>query len=381
MRTSLILLLLCSAAYAAEPQSEWNLQGAKSSDQPFSGSVPAMDGNYKVTLTLGDPNAESTTIVKAELRRLMLENIHTDAGKTETRSFIVNIRTPQISTGGEVKLKPREQTTEFVDWDDKLSLEFLGKHPSVSNIKIEKIDVPTVYILGDSTVCDQPREPYASWGQMLPRFFKPDVAIANHAESGETLAGSVGAHRLEKVLSLIKPGDYLLIQFGHNDMKSTPPEKYKAMLTDWVQQVKAKGATPVVITSMNRYTFQGNQLTNSLKEFPDMVRLVAKEQDVPLIDLNAMSKTLYETLGPDKSIELFERVGDDTSKFDHTHHSPYGAYELAKCVVEGIKENKLDLAKSIVDDFTGFDPARPDAVEKFDVPASPSPDMTKPEGS
>ena len=290
-----------------------------SSDHPFFFSVPAPEGNYKVTVTLGDTAAESTTTVKAELRRLMLESVHTDSGKSETRSFIVNIRTPAISTGGEVKLKPREQTTEVVDWDDKLSLEFDGTHPSVSNIVIERVDLPTVYILGDSTVCDQPREPYASWGQMLPRFFKPDVAIANHAESGESIASSNGAHRFEKVMSLIKRGDYLLIQYGHNDMKSTPPEKYKAMLTDWVTQTKAKGATPLVITSMNRYSFQGNEITNSLKEFPEKVREMAKEQNVTLIDLNAMSKALYETLGPEKSILLFEHVGDNLSKFDATH--------------------------------------------------------------
>src|SRR5438093_11454855 len=112
----------------------------------------------------------------------MLQNIHTEPGQSETRSFIVNLRQPAISTGGQVKLKPREQTTEFVDWDDKLTLELNGKHPSVSKIQIIKVDVPTVYILGDSTVCDQPSEPYASWGQMLPRFFKPEIAVANHAE-------------------------------------------------------------------------------------------------------------------------------------------------------------------------------------------------------
>src|SRR5205085_3320963 len=118
----------------------------------------------------------------------------------------------------------------------------------------------------------------------------------------------------------------------------------------------------------NRHTFQGNEVTNSLKEFPEMVREAAKEQAVALIDLTRMSKTLYEALGPQPSIQLFEHVGNDLSKFDATHHSPYGAYELAKCVIEGIKAAKLDLAKSIVDDYTPFDPAHPDSVDTFDVP-------------
>ena len=79
--------------------------------------------------------------------------------------------------------------------------------------------MPTIFLLGDSTVCDQPLEPYASWGQMLTRFFGLGVAIANHAESGESLRSSLGAKRLDKILSLIKPGDYLLIQYAHNDEK------------------------------------------------------------------------------------------------------------------------------------------------------------------
>ena len=203
---------------------------------------------------------------------------------------------------------------------------------------------------------------------MLPRFFKPDVAIANHAESGESLAQLTGAHRIDKVLSLIKPGDYLLIQFGHNDMKSKAPDtaqKYKATLKKWVGKSKTKAPRRSLITPMNRHTFKGNEVTNSLNEYPEMVRQAAKEENVALIDLNAMSKTMYETLGPQGSIQLFEHAGNDLSKFDATHHSPYGAYELAKCVVEGIKANKLDLAKSIVDDYKTFDPAHPDPVGEF----------------
>jgi len=95
-----------------------------------------------------------------------------------------------------------------------------------------------VYLLGDSTVCDQPLEPYASWGQMLPRFFRPGVAIANHAESGESLRGSRGARRLDKVLSVLRPGDYLFLQFGHNDMKSVSAADYKAELKRYAAAAK-----------------------------------------------------------------------------------------------------------------------------------------------
>jgi lysophospholipase L1-like esterase len=344
-----------------------------STNRPFFFSVKLPEGNYKVTLTLGDRAGESTTTVKAELRRLMLENIHTAAGQIVTRSFIVNIRTPRIPTGGEVHLKAREIAEEAWEWDDRLTLEFNGARPRLDTMQISPADVPTVFILGDSTVCDQPKEPYASWGQMLPRFFHPDIAVANYAESGESLASSTGAHRLEKVLSVMRPGDYLLIQYGHNDMKSKSPnaaQQYKATLKSWVEQVRQKGGFPVLITPMNRHTFQNGIVTNSLKEYPQMVREAAAEEGVPVIDLNAMSKVLYESLGEKPSIELFEHNAD-RSVFDHTHHSPYGAYELAKCVIAGIRQDHLDLAGHLSDDVPPFDPAHPDPAAGFDVPPSP----------
>src|SRR5262249_15799427 len=171
------------------------------SDKPFYFSVALPEGNYNVSVTLGDGQAPTITTVKAELRRLVLEEIETLPGKFVARTFTVNVRTPKIAGDGEVKLKDREKTRKRWAWDDKLTLEFNGAHTAVDAIEIVKVDVPTVYLLGDSTVCDQPSEPYNSWGQMLPRFFKPGIAIANHAESGESLRSSLGAHRLDKVLS------------------------------------------------------------------------------------------------------------------------------------------------------------------------------------
>jgi lysophospholipase L1-like esterase len=209
---------------------------------------------------------------------------------------------------------------------------------------------------------------------MLPRFFKPDIAVANHAESGESLASSTEAHRLEKVLSVMKKGDYLLVQYGHNDMKSNDPngpQNYKARLKQWIQEVRNRSGTAVLITPMNRHSFQGETVSNSLGEYPRMVREAAKEENVALIDLHAMSKTLYEKFGAKGSIQLFEHT-PSLDKFDGTHHSPYGAYQLAKCVALGIRQNKLDLAGHLIDDVSMFDPARPDAVAEFHVPPSPN---------
>src|SRR5688572_12753971 len=167
------------------------------SDKPFYFGAAVPEGNYRVTIKFGDKLHLTSTVVRAELRRLMSEHVDTKPGEFAARTFVVNIRTPVISTGGEVKLKDRERTSEQWAWDEKLTLEFNGRRPSISSLKIEKVNVPTIFLLGDSTVCDQPGEPYASWGQMITRFFVDKVAVANHAESGESLKSSLAAKRLD----------------------------------------------------------------------------------------------------------------------------------------------------------------------------------------
>jgi lysophospholipase L1-like esterase len=351
------------------------------SGEPFYFSVALPEGNYRVTVTLGDRAGETTNTVKAELRRLMLEEIRTAPGEFAARTFEVNVRTPRISTGGEVRLKEREKTTEARAWDEKLTLEFNGARPAVCAVEITPADdVTTVYLLGDSTVCDQPLEPYASWGQMLTRFFGPGVVVANHAESGESLRSSTAARRLDKVLSVMRPGDYLFIQYGHNDEKERGEgvgafTTYKAALERFVEESRARGGRPVLVTPMQRRTFDAaGRVTNSHGDYPEAVRQAAREEGVPLIDLHAMSTRLYEALGPEKSGVLFKEG-------DATHHSDFGAYELARCVVEGIKAARLPVAKYLARDVPPFDPGRPDPPESFDVPPSPNSTDVKPPGS
>jgi lysophospholipase L1-like esterase len=354
--------------------------GGVTGDKPFFFSVALPEGNYNVTATFGDAKEATRATVKAELRRLMLEKVEAAPGKFESRTFTVNVRMPQIAGGGEVKLKDREKDIEAWAWDEKLTLEFGGESPTVSAIEITEADVPTIFLLGDSTVCDQPREPYSSWGQMLTRFFGPGVAVANHAESGESLRSSLGARRLDKVLGLIKPGDYLFIQYGHNDQKEKGEgvgafTTYKADLKMFVAETRKRGATPVLVTSVNRRNFDGQgQVYSTLGDYPEAVRQVAREEKAALIDLNAMSKAFYEALGPQRSALAFKEG-------DGTHHNNYGAYELARCVVEGIKANNLNIAKFLAKDVTAFDPSHPDLPENFKIPASPPRPEVKPPGN
>jgi lysophospholipase L1-like esterase len=355
----------------------------------FSAAVPE-EGNYRVTVTLGDQAGESVTTIKAELRRLMVEEVRTAPGKFKTVSFIVNTRTPKIAAtddiaAGEVRLKaPRETTQEAWAWDNRITLEFNNARPAVCAAEITKVDVPTIFLLGDSTVCDQWAEPYTSWGQMLPRFFKPTVAVANHGESGESYSASLGRRRIDKIASLMKPGDYLLMQFGHNDQKERgegvgPFLNYKANVKKHIAMVRARGGIAVVVSPMERRAFDPNgKLKPSLADYAEASRQAAQEENVAFIDLNAMSKRFYEALGPEKSALAFAAPG---GRQDNTHHNNYGAYALAKCIVQGIRDNKLAIAKEIVDDFQGFDPARPDPLEKFALPASPTRQVQRPLGN
>jgi alpha-L-fucosidase len=344
------------------------------SDKPFYFTVDVPEGNYRVTVTLGDQNEATDTVIKAESRRLMVEKVQTRPGEFARPTFTVNVRNSQIAGDGQVKLNDREKGA--LHWDDQLTLEFNGKRPCVCALEIKKVDdAITVFLAGDSTVTDQAKEPWASWGQMLTRFFKPEVAIANHAESGRRLNSFMSEKRLDKILSQIKPGDYLFIQFAHNDMKQGTPEevKYKESLKYYVDEAAKRGAKSVLVTSMHRRRFDANgKVVDTLAGFPEAMREFAKEQNLPLIDLNAMSKVFYEAMGPEASAKAFQ---------DGTHHNNYGAYELAKCVAEGIKANVPELAKYLVDDVPAFDQAKPDPVDSVNIPASPATSLARPEGS
>ncbi len=361
------------------------------SDKPFYFSIDVPEGNYKVTVTLGDAKERTVTTVRAESRRLMLEKVETAPGEFITKTFIVNIRKPEINTGGKVSLKPRELTK--LDWDDKLTLEFNNTKPSVVALEIAKTDDQiTVYLAGNSTVVDQDDEPWASWGQMITRFFKPGVSISDHAESGLTLGSFKGSHRLEKVLSTAKAGDYLFIEFGHNDQKDKGLndgawKSYTENFKFFISEAKKKNIIPVIVTSTSRRAFSDSgKVINTLGDFPAAARKVAQDEGLTLIDLNMMSADFYNALGVENSKKAFVHYpantfpGQTKPLADNTHFNSYGAYELSKCIIEGIKSNHLSLEKYLIDS-PRFDPSHPDNPDTFSLPISPQSSVVKPDGN
>ena len=357
--------------------------------QPFYFSVKVPDGNYRVKVIVGGKKNGHTT-VRAEGRRLMMDNIVTPKAKdTQTVEFVVNKRSTFIEEGKRVKIKEREKS--YLAWDDRLTLEFNGDNPAVKSIHIEPVDVPTIYLCGNSTVVDQNYEPWASWGQMITRWFGPEVAISNHAESGLTARTFLGSFRLDKILSSLRKGDYVFVEFGHNDEKEKRPGDgawyhYVYNLKIFVDQVRSKGAEIVFCTPTQRRAFDSDNKTikNTHGDFPAAMKMVAEREQVPLIDLNQKTKTFFETLGFEDSKRALvhypkEMYGRELA--DNTHFNPYGAYEVAKCVVMGMKELGLPIVQYLRPEWQDFNPAQPDDWKTFKWAPSPMTENTKPDGN
>ena len=281
-----------------------------------------------------------------------------------------------------------------MNWDDKLTLEFNGSVPVCESITIEPADttVTTVFLCGNSTVVDQDNEPWASWGQMIPYFFDTNVCIANYAESGESANTFIAAGRLKKALSQMKKGDYLFMEFGHNDQKQKGPGKgayysFMTSLKTFIDEARLRGAHPVLVTPTQRRSFgPDGHIRDTHEDYPEAMRWLAEKENVPLIDLNEMTRTLYEAMGVEPSKRAFVHYpagsypGQTQDFADNTHFNPYGAYEIARCIVEGLKTQVPDLARHLKP-FPAFDPARPDNPDNFHWDDSPFTEIEKPDGN
>jgi lysophospholipase L1-like esterase len=368
--------------------------GFLTSNQPFYFSVKLPEGNYDVKVWVGDDKGESDIAIRAENRRMFVSRLQTKKGKHQLIEFTVNIRDSLIK-GNKRKVKLKTREYQYLHWDNKLTLEFNSSLPKVNAIEITpNSKAISVFLAGNSTVVDGAAEPFSAWGQMFPYFFQPGkVAIVNLAESGETLSGFIAAGRFDKLLSMMKPGDYAFVEFGHNDQKQKGEgvgafTTYKKNLEFFINQVKKKGGIPVLVTSVQRRRFDDNgKIIETLGDYPEAVRQTAKEHNVALIDLNAMSKTLFESMGVDGSLLAFAHfpegifAGRKDAIADNTHFRPYGAYEVSKLIVTGVRNAGLDLAHYLKPGLPIFDPSKPDTYTNFYWPESSGKDATKPDGN
>ena len=353
-------------------------------------SVALPEGSYRVTATLGGTADAVHTTVKAELRRLVLQNLPTSPRRTVDASFTVHVRNALISASpnraaGQVALRvPRESVDEAWNWDGKLTLEIHGTPTTLQALRIEPAQVPLLFVLGDSTVADQPREPYASWGQMLPHWFGPGAAVVSLAQSGETFRDSLQRRRLDKILALARPGDTVLMQYGHNDQKqlrdgSGSVASYQAEIRQHITALQAAHLQPVLVTPVERRFFEpDSSLRHTLAEHVAAMRAVAAEAQVPLLDLNAASRTLYAAYGPAQAPALFATGAD--GRVDPTHHNNAGAWLLAGLVAQGLQELKLPIAAQLRRDAPVVNAARPPALADIGIAASPLTTPQRPAG-
>lgn len=362
------------------------------STAPFFFSVSVPDGNYLVTAVVGNKRMAGITTVRGESRRLFFENIETKKGELKPCTFVINKRNTHISDKEDVRIKPRER--HKLNWDDKLTLEFNGDAPQLCELVIERVEnIPTIFLCGDSTVVDQDNEPWASWGQMITRFFDAGVSFANYAESGECANTFIAAGRLKKALSQMKEGDYIFMEFSHNDQKQRGPGKgafysFMTSLKIFIDEAHARGAHPVLVTPTQRRSFdEKGKIRDTHADFPDAIRWLAAKENIPLIDLHQMTRTLYEAMGVEPSKKAFVHYpagsypNQTRPMADNTHFNPYGAYQIAKCIIEGMKKIDLPILEHLREGYTAYDPAHPDKVEDFKWNDSPFTEIEKPDGN
>lgn len=220
---------------------------------------------------------------------------------------------------------------------------------------------PRVFLAGDSTMADKTPEaaPETGWGMILPGYFDPAaVQFENHAVNGRSTKSFRELGHWDKMMARVRPGDYVLIQFGHNDQKADDPVRYAPAQTDYrknltrfVTEVRAKGAQPILLTPVVRRNFdEQSRFVDKHADYPQVAREVAAAQKVPLIDLWAKSKNLLEQLGPEDSKALFLHLpaglypSAPAGKTDNTHFTPFGAAHIATLVAEGLRESGLPLS-------------------------------------
>ena len=222
----------------------------------------------------------------------------------------------------------------------------------------------TVFLAGDSTLAEKKNDkrPETGWGEKLQRYFdESKVVIENHAQNGRSTKSFIAENRWQKIVDSLKKGDYVLIEFGHNDEKLDKPGvgaaakgEYRENLIRFVRDVRAKKAFPILLTPVMRRRFDENgKFFDTHGEYPGVVRKVAAEQKVPLIDLHSKSEELLVKLGAEDSKKLFlilkagEHPNYPKGVDDNTHFSRFGAEEMARLAVAEIKNQKIRLRKHL----------------------------------
>ncbi len=221
----------------------------------------------------------------------------------------------------------------------------------------------TVYLVGDSTMADKRSTafPETGWGTPFKTFFDATVVVENHARNGRSTRTFIGENRWQVVADALEEGDYVFIQFGHNDESKqkgdryTSPDEYKNNLTRFVRETRGKGAVPVLLTPVTRRQFdEQGKVRETHKEYSPLVREVARETGAPFIDMDEKSRALLDSLGPETSRLLFLHLQPGghpnypDGKEDNTHFNELGARLMAQLVLRELANLRLELFERII---------------------------------
>lgn len=308
---------------------------------PFYVDVP--NGNYRVTVTVGDNSARSEMSIRAN-GLFEIASIGANAGQFATGSFPI-----QVTNG-------------------RLRFEFFGTARAANVAQINALTIepipdavwnrPTIFLAGDSTVSDY--GPSASWyimgwGQALPQFFTGDVVIDNQAKGGRSSRSFHDEGSLDVCVNRMKPGDHLFIMFAINDSadespnyrKTSPGTTFKAFLRKYVDAARSKGGIPVFVTSQIKCTYDlWGRFVNSVQGYPQAMRELGPELNVPVIDLNRMSIDDLTEIRPPEARSCYATWPD--GRWDYIHLGPKGATRMAALVAKGVKETNLSVAQYLI---------------------------------
>ncbi|TNU76033.1 G-D-S-L family lipolytic protein [Miniimonas arenae] len=307
--------------------------------------VDLPNGDYTVDLVAGDA-ADVTNIAITAEQMAKVQATAKNAGEYLAMSFDIAIV------------------------DGQLNLELSGTAPKLNQLVVRQQSArtagaePTVWITGDSTVQSYTADyaPQAGWGQMIDRFLDDGVTVENKAIGGRSSKNFISQGRLDEVLRQIKPGDYLFVQFGHNDNSRgvddrwAAPADYANYLRTFVDGARQRGAVPIVVTPVSRRDFNATtgKANVSFPAYVDAATALAQETDTPLVDLSATSRAYLDEIGPERAKSVFLHVpagvypGRPTGTTDDTHFQEYGAIQMARLVAGDVAELDIPLADHVV---------------------------------
>jgi lysophospholipase L1-like esterase len=278
--------------------------------------VPA-DGNYNVTVELGSAQAASTSQIEAELARLVVPTVKLAAGAYSQQTFSVNVH--------------NETHDDYTAPDKQLDVLISGEAPALHGIGYAPVNIPTLFVVGDSTVCDwAPDRANRGWAQPFTAFLKPGLAVANYADSGDTASSLYS--KFTSRGAVIKKGDYLFIQFGHNDQKSTSGvANYKANVMKYITDARNAMATPILFSPVARRAYLDNQNKAVTLEDPgfngldQQARDLAAAENVAFVDLTTLAIKYYATVNAASLMN------------DIAHFNAAGATAISKLVADALK--------------------------------------------